>query len=255
MPVTPVICALCLPSFCASVLACTFSPSDWPVSCASPSPSQACLDLASRLSLSHPSLPHQGLSSRSTLFFFGGAPLAWLLSQFPPLPAGLTRTSLVLVLDKNSGRNHSASSKKARRRQEDPRLKEQTPQTLFSPTTRDDNHTSKQRQTAEYPSLINSNRDSTFAQHHHQPWPTPFCEPAVLPRLLSIGRHETAQSTTSLARLELDRLGPRFWGGSCHPFAPREPTSPSAEAAATIRDILRQYQGRLRPQRRLRRHQ
>ncbi|KAK1844346.1 hypothetical protein CCHR01_13017 [Colletotrichum chrysophilum] len=89
MPVTPVICALCLPSFCASVLACTFSPSDWPVSCASPSPSQACLDLASRLSLSHPSLPHQGLSSRSTLFFSGG--LLWR-GSFPnslPFPLGL----------------------------------------------------------------------------------------------------------------------------------------------------------------------
>lgn len=58
----------------------------------------------------HPSLskpPTPVLSSRLTLFFSG--PLAWLLSQFLPLPAGLTRTSLVPVLDKNSGRNHRAS--------------------------------------------------------------------------------------------------------------------------------------------------
>ncbi|KAF0323973.1 hypothetical protein GQ607_008678 [Colletotrichum asianum] len=92
MPVTPVICALCL---------CTFSPSDWPVSCASPSPSQACLDLASRLSLSHPSLPHQGLSSRSTLFLGGGSfgvapfptpsPSRW---AYPNVPRSCSRQKL-----------------------------------------------------------------------------------------------------------------------------------------------------------------
>lgn len=222
---------------------------------ASHQPKPACACLASTcLSLYHPSLPHQSLFLPVDPFFFGAlSALAWLLSQFLPLPAGLTRTFLalgLLALDKTSGRIHLAfplrtSTRLEEHHQSTPLHTRLESANCIAPHTTLSFHRIPDTESSCYLSLdlstlINS-IDDLLAFVSLGPPPSGEC---VLQPLLSIGRHETAQSVNLLfSNLIVD--SDLSWGGLCYfIFCLRDITNRRPPLSDTCSSNLAQRQRR-----------